>query len=324
MMNISLGVVMDPISAIKIAKDSTFAMLLEAQERGWKLFYIEQSDLYVKDGAAWSFSRELRVADDARKWYSLESGTERKLSGIDVILMRKDPPFDMEYIYSTYILELAAKQGTLVVNDPAALRDVNEKLSTAWFPNCCPPTLVSRNKNRLKSFLQSLGEIVVKPLDAMGGESVFRIRDDDPNANVILETITRHETRMTIAQRFIPEYKQGDKRILVIDGKPFPYALARIPAEGEARANLAVGGLGKGVELSERDRWICREIGPILRNRGILFAGLDVIGEYLTEINVTSPTCIRELQTIYNTNISAQIMDSIMSRLEKRPNTSIY
>lgn len=317
-MNISLGVVMDPISGIKIAKDSTFAMLLEAQERDWKLFYMEQSHLYVRDGAAWSFTRELRVADDARTWYSLEPGREIKLSDIDVILMRKDPPFDMEYIYTTYILELAAKEGSLVVNDAASLRDVNEKLSTAWFPTCCPPTLVSRDKSRLKSFLQSQGEIVVKPLDAMGGESVFRIRDDDPNTNVILETITQHETRMTLAQRFIPEYKQGDKRILVIDGKPFPYALARIPAEGESRANLATGGVGEGVELSERDRWICRQIGPVLRRKGILFAGLDVIGKYLTEINITSPTCIRELQTIYKMNISAQIMDTVISHLEQK------
>lgn len=305
---------MDPISAIKISKDSTFAMLLEAQERGWKLFYLEQPDLYVKDGAAWSLTRELQVADDVREWYSLEPGTERKLSEIDVILMRKDPPFDMEYVYTTYILELAAQEGTIVVNAPSALRDVNEKLSTAWFPECCPPTLVSRNKNRLKSFLQIHREIVVKPLDAMGGESVFRVRDDDPNTNVILETITQHETRMTLAQRFIPEYKQGDKRILIIDGEPFPYALARIPAEGESRANLAVGGVGKGVELSERDKWICRQIGPVLHDKGILFAGLDVIGAYLTEINITSPTCIRELQAIYKMNISARIMDAIASR----------
>ncbi len=316
-MNISLGVVMDPISAIKVRKDSTFAMLLEAQQRGWKLLYLEQSDLYVDDGRAWAFTRELRVADDVQNWYSLEPGTERKLTDINVILMRKDPPFDLEYIYTTYILELAARAGTIVVNDPKALRDVNEKLSTAWFPNCCPPTLVSRNKTRLKSFLARHGEIVVKPLNAMGGESVFRIRNDDPNTNVILETITQHETRMTMAQRFIPEYQQGDKRILIIDGKPFPFALARIPAAGESRANIAAGGIGKGVELSERDYWICRQIGPELRKKGILFAGLDVIGDYLTEINVTSPTCIRELQALYNTNISAQIMDAIVARLER-------
>lgn len=316
-MDISLGVVMDPISTINVKKDSTFAMLLEAQQRGWKLLYLEQSDLYVDDGTARAFTRELRVVDDAQDWYSLEPGAERKLSDIDVVLMRKDPPFDMEYIYTTYILELAAKQGTIVVNDPAALRDVNEKLSTAWFPQCCAPTLVSRDKSRLKSFLRRQGEIVVKPLDTMGGESVFRIRDDDPNTNVILETITQHETRMTMAQRFIPEYKQGDKRVLIIDGEPVPFALARIPAAGESRANLAAGGVGKGVELSERDYWICRQIGPVLRNKGILFAGLDVIGEFLTEINITSPTCIRELQTIYNINISARIMDAIIARLEQ-------
>ena len=307
---------MDPISAINISKDSTFAMLLEAQERGWRLFYFEQRDLYVDGGAACAFMRELRLVDDIRNWYSLGPGTESKLSEIDVILMRKDPPFNMEYIYTTYILDLAAKEGTLVVNDPVALRDVNEKLSTTWFPECCPPTLVSRDKRRLKSFVERYGEIVVKPLDEMGGESVFRIRKGDSNTNVILETITRHETRMIMAQRFIPEFKQGDKRILMIDGEPFPFALARIPAVGESRANLAAGGSGKGVELSARDYWICRQVGPVMRNKGILFAGLDVIGEYLTEINITSPTCIRELQALYNINISARIMDAVVAQLE--------
>ena len=316
-MDISLGVVMDPISDINVRKDSTFAMLLEAQRRGWKILYFEQRDLFLEGGIASVFARELHVVDNTQDWYSLAPGKERKLSDIDIILMRKDPPFDMEYIYTTYILELAAKQGTVVVNDPAALRDVNEKLSTTWFPECCPPTLVSREKCRLKSFLRREGDIVVKPLDAMGGESVFRIRSDDTNTNVILETITQHETRMTMAQRFIPEYTQGDKRILIIDGEPLPFALARIPAAGESRANLAAGAAGKGVELNERDYWICRHIGPVLRNKGILFAGLDVIGEYLTEINITSPTCIRELDAIYNINIGTRIMDAIVARHEQ-------
>jgi glutathione synthase len=316
-MHISLGVVMDPIATINVKKDSTFAMLLEAQTRGWSLQYMEQRELFVCDGCAWGQMHRLQVMDNARQWYSLDVGTDTPLNELDVILMRKDPPFNMEYIYSTYILELASLEGVLVVNDPISLRNINEKFYTTHFPRCCPPATVTRSKSRLKTFLATVDDIVVKPLDAMGGESIFRIRRNDPNTNVILETITRHETRTVMAQQFIPEYISGDKRILLIDGNPVPYALARIPAEGEARANLAVGGEGKGVELMERDRWICQQVGPILSQNGILFAGLDVIGNYLTEINITSPTCIRELDSIYNLTISRQIMDVIAERVEK-------
>lgn len=317
-MSLSLGVVMDPIQSINIKKDSTFAMLLEAQDRGWTLYYMEQADLYVVDGSAWARMRKLEVKDNPQSWYALGASMDLRLGELNLVLMRKDPPFNMEYIYSTYILELALPEGTLVVNDPTALRDINEKLYTAWFPHCCTPTLVSRRLFRFKEFIKRQGDIVIKPLDGMGGESIFHIRDGDPNSNVILETLTQHETRMALAQRFIPEYTLGDRRILLIDGNPIPFALARIPAEGEARANLAVGGTGKGVELNDHDRWICQQVGPVLRSKGIVFAGLDVIGDYLTEINVTSPTCIRELDAIYNLNISSQIMNAIELRLQSK------
>ena len=304
---------MDPIASINIKKDSTFAMLLEAQARGWILSYAEQQDLYVVDGVAWGRVRKLIVVDDPKGWYTLESPVARKLSESDVILMRKDPPFDMEYIYCTYILELAQSRGTIVVNDPAGLRDANEKLFTSWFPQCCAPSLVSREQDTISAFLAQHSDIVVKPLDSMGGRSVFRIAQGDPNTNVILETLTCGGTRTIMAQRYIPDVVQGDKRVLLIDGEPIPYALARIPAKGEARANLAAGGTGKGVRLNDRDRWICEQVGPKLRQSGLIFVGLDVIGEYLTEINVTSPTCIRELDNIYDLSIAAQLMNKIES-----------
>jgi glutathione synthase len=314
-MTLSLAVVMDPIESINIKKDSTFAMLLEAQARGWSLYYLEQPDLYVQNSRAYGYLRGLTVRDDSHDWYKLTDGEDRPLAFVDVILMRKDPPFDMEYIYSTYILERAAAEGVLVVNRPDSLRDANEKFYTAWFPQCCAPTLVSRHRARFKAFLDAQQDIVVKPLDGMGGESVFRIRLGDPNTNVILETLTRRDRRMAMAQRFIPGYIKGDKRILLVDGKPIPYALARIPAPGEARANLATGATGKGLELNERDRWICAQVGSVLREKGLLFVGLDVIGDYLTEINVTSPTCIRELDSLYGLNISARLMDIIAARV---------
>ncbi len=309
---------MDPIGSINIKKDSTFAMLLEAQRRDWPILYLEQPDLYVRDGRAYGRMRGLTVRDDPHDWYALTSDDDRPLAVLDAILMRKDPPFDMEYIYSTYILERAAAEGVLIVNRPDSLRDANEKFFTAWFPQCCVPTLVSRHRVRFKAFLEAEQDIVVKPLDGMGGESVFRIRMGDPNTNVILETLTLRDRRMAIAQRFIPNYTEGDKRILLVDGEPIPHALARIPAPGEARANLATGGTGKGVDLSDRDCWICAQVGPVLREKGLLFAGLDVIGDYLTEINVTSPTCIRELDTLYGLNISARLMDVIAARVADR------
>jgi glutathione synthase len=309
---------MDSIDSINIKKDSTFAMLLEAQARRWSLFYLEQPDLYIRDGKACGRMRGLTVREDSHEWYELAPGEDHPLAFADVILMRKDPPFDMEYIYSTYILERAAAEGTLVVNRPDSLRDANEKAYTAWFPQCCTPTLISRQQARLKAFLEIERDIVVKPLDGMGGESVFRIHLGDPNTNVILETMTRRDRRTIIAQRFIPNYIEGDKRILLVDGKPIPYALARIPVPGEARANLATGGTGKGVELTDQDHWICAQVGPVLREKGLLFVGLDVIGSYLTEINVTSPTCIRELDSLYGINISAQLMDEVATRVRGR------
>ena len=320
-MTLRLGVVMDPIGSIKINKDSTFAMLLEAQARGWDVRYMEQQDLFLRDGQPFARQRPLKLFDNASRWFEWGEESTESLSALDVILMRKDPPFDMEYIYTTYLLERAEDAGVLVVNKPRSLRDANEKLFTAWFPQCTPPTLVTRSAARIRGFLAEQGDIILKPLGGMGGESVFRLRRGDPNTNVALETLTADETRFAMAQRFIPEIAQGDKRILLVDGEPIPYALARIPAEGETRGNLAAGGTGVGVPLSERDRWICAQVGPVLREKGLLFVGLDVIGDYLTEINVTSPTCIRELDRLYGLHISAALMDAIAARLSRRLKT---
>ncbi|MFN2348242.1 MAG: glutathione synthase [Thioalkalivibrio sp.] len=311
-----VGVIMDPIAHINIKKDSTFAMLLSAQRRGWPIHYMEQSDLWLADGRVYARMRALQVRDEPGDWFTLGEAVEQPLSAMDAVLMRKDPPFDMEYVYSSYLLELAEREGCLVVNRPDSLRDANEKLFTAWFPQCCPETVVSRDMARLRGFLEQLGDIVVKPLDGMGGASVFRIKQGDPNTGVILETVTDHGRRTVMAQRFLPEYLQGDKRILLVDGEPVPYALARIPASGEGRANLAAGGRGEGVPLTDRDRWICDQVADQLRERGLLFVGLDVIGDYLTEINVTSPTCIRELDAEYGLDIGDQLMAAIARRLD--------
>lgn len=314
-MPFSLGVVMDPIAAIKVHKDSTFAMLLEAQRRQCRLWYMEQGDLSLRDGRCIARMRPLTVRDDVDEWFSLGSPQVCPLDELDVILMRKDPPFDMEYVYTTYLLEQAESRGSLVVNRPSALRDANEKVYTAWFPEVCPPTLVSRNHTDISEFIDAQGDVILKPLDGMGGTSIFRVRHDDPNRNVIIETLTAHQKTFTMAQRYIPEIRDGDKRILVIDGEAVPYALARIPGEGEHRGNLAAGGSGEGVALSDKDRQIVETVGPRLRDQGILFAGIDVIGDFLTEVNVTSPTCIRELDRIYGLNISAILMDRIEQKL---------
>lgn len=312
---INLGVVMDPIASINPKKDSTLAMLLEAQSRDWTLYYMEQGDIFLRDGKAHARMQRITVSNDPHTWFELGQSVLGPLAELDVILMRKDPPFDMEYIYTTYLLEHAEEDGVLVVNKPQGLRDVNEKAYTTWFPECCAPTLITRNADQLREFLYEHGDIIFKPLDAMGGASVFRIRENDPNINVIIETITQRETRFVMAQRFIPEISDGDKRILLIDGRPIPFALARMAAPGETRANLATGGHGEGVPLSERDLWICEQVGPTLRAKGLMFVGLDVIGDYLTEINVTSPTCIRELDAIYDLNISGWLMDCIETKL---------
>lgn len=307
---------MDPISSIKPYKDSSLAMLLEAQSRGYQLFYMEMEDLSLRDGQAMGRMSPLQVQDNNDDWYQLGESLEQPLAELDVILMRKDPPFDTEYIYATYLLERAEVAGVLVVNRPQSLRDANEKLYTAWFDQCTPTTLVSRRDDQLRAFLSEHRDVILKPLDGMGGASIFRLREGDANIGVTIELLTAHGSRYIMAQRFIPEITSGDKRILVVDGEPIPYALARLPAKGEVRANIAAGGRGVGVELSERDHWICQQVGPTLKEKGLLFVGLDVIGDYLTEINVTSPTCIRELDNQYGLNISAKLMDAIEQRLD--------
>ncbi len=312
---VRLGVVMDPIQRIKIKKDSSFAMLLAAQARGWTLFYMEQADLHVANGKACASVRSLRVEENPENWFELGEAERVGLADLDVILMRKDPPFDMNYIYSTYLLEQAEMAGTLIVNKPQSLRDANEKLSTLWFPQCCPSHLVSSQSDQIKAFLAEQGDIILKPLDGMGGASIFRVKLNDPNTNVIIETLTLHGQRLIMAQQFIPEISAGDKRILLIEGEPVPFALARIPTKGETRGNLAAGGRSEGRPLSDRDRWICEQVGPSLRDRGLMFVGLDVIGDYLTEINVTSPTCIRELEALYDLDIAGDLMDAIARRL---------
>lgn len=310
-----LLVVMDPIAGIKPYKDSSFAMLLEAQARGWPLRYAELPDLYWRDGVAALRHRSLTVTDQTNDWFELGNEQDSEGRDFDVILMRKDPPLDMEYIAATWWLDAAEGGGALVVNRPQALRDWNEKLATSRFAQCCPPTLVSRDPERLNRFIDTQRDVIVKPLDGMGGAGIFRLRHDDPNRSVILETSTAHGQTTVMAQGYLADIAQGDKRILIVDGEVIPYALARIPAPGETRANLAVGGEGIGQPLSTRDRWIADEIGPALKNDGLLFAGIDVIGDYLTEINVTSPTGIRELDALYDLNISAQLCDAIEARL---------
>jgi glutathione synthase len=316
-MGIKLGVVMDPIGAINYKKDSTLAMLLAAQQRGWELHYMEQSDLFLEDSHCHAHMARLEVRPDPHGWFTMGEKRTTSLAELDAVLMRKDPPFDTEYLYTTYLLERAEAEGVLVINRPAAIRDANEKLFTAWFGQCCVPMRVSRDQRMLEDFLHMHGDIIVKPLNAMGGSLVFRVRQNDPNLHVILETITDNGNRSVMAQRYIPEISAGDKRILLIDGEPFPYALARIPAAGETRGNLAAGATGTGVELSNRDRWICEQVGPTLRERGLLFVGLDVIGDYLTEINVTSPTCIRELDAQYDADIGGEVMEAIARRLDQ-------
>lgn len=308
------GVVMDPIAAIKVYKDSTFAMLLEAQRRGHELRYMEPGDLYVADGRAHARMRPLQVRDDTADWFTLGEAVEAPLDDLDVLLMRRDPPFNMDYVYQTYALDLAEAAGVLVVNRPAALRDANEKYFITRFPQCCVPFVITRESARIQNFVAEHGRSVVKPLDGMGGESIFQLNPGDANQKVILETITRNDRELVMAQCYIPEIDQGDKRILLVDGEPVPWALARIPGEGDFRGNLAKGGTGKAVALTDRDYWICEQVAPALKHRGILFAGLDVIGDWLTEINVTSPTCIRELDAAHGLNIAGRMFDAIEAR----------
>ncbi|NMZ66035.1 glutathione synthase [Pseudomonas oryzihabitans] len=310
-MSIRLGIVMDPIERISYKKDSSMAMLWAAKARGWTLHYFEMQDLYQVDGEARGRGRQLDVFQDPERWFAFGEDVDLPLRELDVILMRKDPPFDNEFVYATYLLEQAERGGTLVVNRPASLRDCNEKFFATLFPELAPPTLVSRRADIIREFARTHGDVILKPLDGMGGSSVFRHREGDPNLSVILETLTAHGTQQIIAQRYLPGIKDGDKRILMIDGQPVDYCLARIPAQGETRGNLAAGGRGVAQPLSARDREIAATAGPELRKRGLLFVGLDVIGEHLTEINVTSPTCIREIDAAYDTRIAERLMDVI-------------
>ena len=315
-MSLRIGVVMDPIAKIKPWKDSTFAMMLEAQRRGWSLHYMEPGDLYVRDGRTFAATRTLTVTDNNDDWYRMADAVNHDLADLDIILMRQDPPFNTEYIYATYLLEKAEREGVLVVNRPGSVRDSNEKLFATDFPQCCAPTLVSSQAGLLRDFVREFGDTVMKPLDGMGGSNIFRVRKDSPNISVVIEVLTQHGKTPIMAQRFVPEIKDGDKRILMINGEPVPYALARIPKEGELRGNLAAGGTGQGRELTDRDRWICEQVGPTLKRKGLYFVGLDVIDDYLTEINVTSPTCIRELDAIFDINIAGQLFDTLLELRE--------
>jgi len=317
-MTVKLGVVMDPIADINVKKDTTLAMLLAAQRRGWELYYMEQSDLSLDQGLARATVRRLSVEDNPESWFEVGSQQDIALSDLDVVLMRKDPPFDMDFIYSTYILEAAQREGTLVVNDPRSLRDCNEKLFATQFPQCCPPLIVAASAARLKAFHAEHGDVIFKPLDGMGGASIFRVKAGDPNLSVIIETLTDHGRQQIMAQKFLPEIVDGDKRILMVDGVPAEYGLARIPMSGETRGNLAAGGSGVAMPLTDRERWICSQVAPVLREKGLLFVGLDVIGDYLTEINVTSPTCVRELDRAHRLDIAGDLMEAIASKLAAR------
>ena len=306
---------MDSIDHINIKKDTSFAMLLEAQARNWEIHYMQIDDLFLRNGRAFANTKQIKVKRDTTCWYQVLGQQSISLDMLDCIIMRKEPPVDQEYIYATYILEQAENQGVYVLNKPQSLRDANEKLFTAWFPQCCANTLVTRCATHIRDFLQEHQDIILKPLDGMGGESIFHLRSNDPNISVIIETITEHGAHFVMAQQYLPEIKQGDKRILIVNGEVIPYALARIPAQGETRGNLAAGGRAQGQPLSKRDYWIAEQVGPVLKEKGLVFVGIDVIGDYLTEINVTSPTCVQELDKQFGINICAQLMDHIETKI---------
>lgn len=308
---------MDPIANIKVKKDSSLAMMLEAQQRGYEIYYMEMNDLYLIQGEARANVKLITVADDVDAWYQFENEQDIALSELDAILMRKDPPFDTEFIYATYILERAEVAGTLIVNKPQSLRDCNEKLFTAWFADLTPKTLVTRNDKQIRQFLAEEKDMIIKPLDGMGGSSIFRIQENDANVGVIIETLTQHGSQYAMVQEYMPEIVDGDKRILIVNGEPMPYCLARIPAQGETRGNLAAGGRGEARPLTASDKLIAETIAPELKKRGLYFVGLDVIGDKVTEINVTSPTCIREIEAAYPINISGKLMDAIEEQLGK-------
>jgi glutathione synthase len=315
---IILAVLMDDISSIKPIKDSSFAMMLEAQKRGWDIYTFDSTDMFYGDGKVIANARKTLVKDSEHEWYKCEAAEELQLTNIDVVFMRKDPPFDMDYIYATYLLEQAEDSGVLVVNKPSSLRDANEKLFALNFPDCIPETLVSSNIEKLSEFISKIKTAVVKPLDGMGGTDIFKLAKGDKNIEEVLLKITNQGSRYIMAQEFLPEIKDGDKRILLINGRPVDYALARIPAEGNFKGNLAAGAKGVGQPLSERDRYLCSQIAPMLIEKELMFVGLDVIGDYITEINVTSPTCIRELDSQFNLNISSILLDEVEVKLALR------
>lgn len=309
---------MDPIQSVNTKKDSTYAMMRAASAKGWKIFYMEQKDLALDQGVATAKMQELHLLDDDKNWYRLESVIETPMAELDVLLLRKDPPVDREFIYATYIAERAEQEGVLVVNRPHSLRDCNEKVYATAFPQCCPPVLISRDVKKLRAFVDEHKHVIFKPLDGMGGTSIFNVKAGDPNLGVILEVLNDFGKNQVMVQKYIPEIKQGDKRILIIDGKPVDYALARIPSEGEHRGNLAAGGRGEAQPLSDRDRWIVSQIADDLVARGLIFVGIDVIGDYLTEINVTSPTCIQEINRAYGLDIAGDLMNVIEQKLSQK------
>ncbi len=315
---IKLGIVMDPISQVNVTKDSSMAMMLEAQRRGYDIYYMQMKDLYLDQGQCRASVQQVNVFDNTEHWYELSEFTDINLAELDAVLMRKDPPFDTEFVYATYMLERAEEAGTLIVNKPQSLRDCNEKLFTAWFSSLTPRTLVTRSSEKIRALHQELQDVIIKPLDGMGGASIFRIKANDANVGVIIETLTNHGQQYAMVQEYLPEIVDGDKRILIVNGEPMPYCLARIPAQGETRGNLAAGGRGIARPLSPSDKLIAQTIGPELKKRGLYFVGLDVIGDKVTEINVTSPTCIREIEAAYPINISGKLMDVIEELLKNK------
>ena len=320
MSSIKIAFLLDSIALLNVKKDTSIAMMLAAQQKNWKLYYFQQEDFFLNNGELWVNVAPVHIFEDAiaslqEPWYELETSQAILAKDLSVIMMRKDPPFDMAFVYSTYFLEMAERAGVLVVNRPKSLRDCNEKLFATYFPECCPPVLVSYQAKEIRDFHRQHGDIILKPLDGMGGASIFRVKEDDPNVSVIIETLTEFSKTPIMAQKYLSDIKQGDKRILMVDGEPASHCLARIPSKGETRGNLAAGGTGEVRELSARDRWIAEKIGPELKQRGILFAGLDIIGDYLTEINVTSPTCVREIDREAGTHIAEDLMNVIAERL---------
>ena len=311
-----IGVVMDPIESINFKKDSTLAMMLEAQSRKHQLFYMTPDSLYINEKGAFAIAKTLQVKNDPTGWFDFKEEKQIKLSELDVILMRQDPPFNSNYIYNTYVLESAEKEGVLVVNKPSSLRDCNEKVFATEFPECCTPFLVTSDLNLLKSFIEDHRDTVIKPLDGMGGSSIFRLRYSDPNLNVILETITESFTTKVMIQTYIPEITDGDKRILLINGNPMDAAVARVPAEGELRGNLAAGASAVARSLTEKDLWICKQVGPKLKDLGLVLVGLDIIGDYLTEINVTSPTCFREYESLCDIDVAHSFIEEVEGLLK--------